>query len=106
MTERQPRLLQRSDWASHPTLWKGHVEGIALGTNVTILFYSTEEVGRGPLWHVHPYDEIHLPRGSRAVTSAGPESRPRLDKLSSVPRRSLKSSITSAPGAWTPPTFT
>ena len=56
MTDR-PRLLQRSDWASHPTLWKGHVEGLTLGTNVTILFYSTVEVGRGPVW----------PRGSRAL---------------------------------------
>ena len=49
MTDRQPRLLQRNEWASHPTLWKGHVEGITLGTNVTVLFSSTEEVGRGPI---------------------------------------------------------
>ena len=71
MTERQPRLLQRSDWASHPTLWKGHVEGVTLGTNVTVLFYSTEEVGRGPVWHVHPYDEVFIIREGRALFTVG-----------------------------------
>ena len=64
MTTRSPRLLQRSDWASHATLWKGRVEGHTLGTGVTVLFYATEEVGKGPAWHVHPYDEIlHHPGG-------------------------------------------
>jgi len=69
MTERSPRLLQRSEWASHPTLWKGHVEGHTLGTGVTVLFYSTEEVGRGPAWHVHPYDEIFIIREGPAAAA-------------------------------------
>ena len=71
MTERRPRLLKRTDWASHPTLWKGHVEGVTLGTNVTVLFYSTEEVGRGPVLHVHPYDEIFVIREGRALFTVG-----------------------------------
>ena len=73
MTARSPRLLQRSDWASHDVLWKGHVEGRTLGTDVTVLFYSTEEVGRGPLWHVHPYDEIFIIREGRALFTVGTE---------------------------------
>jgi mannose-6-phosphate isomerase-like protein (cupin superfamily) len=71
MAHRRPRLLQRSEWASHPTLWKGHVEGITLGTNITVLFYSTEDVGRGPVWHVHPYDEIFIIREGRALFTVG-----------------------------------
>ena len=84
MTDRQPRLLQRSEWASHPTLWKGHIEGFTLGTNVTVLFYSTEEVGRGPVWHVHPYDEVFIiRRGSRPLhRRRNPDrSRGRSDRL-------------------------
>jgi mannose-6-phosphate isomerase-like protein (cupin superfamily) len=71
MTDRLPRLLQRAEWATHPTLWKGHVEGHTLGTGVTVLFYSTEEVGKGPLWHVHPYDEIFVIREGRALFTVG-----------------------------------
>jgi mannose-6-phosphate isomerase-like protein (cupin superfamily) len=35
------------------------------------LFYSTEEVGRGPVWHVHPYDEIFIIREGRALFRVG-----------------------------------
>lgn len=72
MTHAKPRVLNRSDWATHPDLfWKGHVEGQTLGTSVTILFYSTEEVGVGPKWHVHPYDEIFVIREGRALFTVG-----------------------------------
>lgn len=72
MTHAKPRVLNRSDWATHPDLfWKGHVEGQTLGTSVTVLFYSTEEVGVGPKWHVHPYDEIFVIREGRALFTVG-----------------------------------
>jgi mannose-6-phosphate isomerase-like protein (cupin superfamily) len=71
MSDRLPRLIRRSDWASHPTLWNGHIEGHTLGTGVTVLFYSTEEVGRGPRLHVHPYDEIFIIREGRALFTVG-----------------------------------
>jgi mannose-6-phosphate isomerase-like protein (cupin superfamily) len=74
MTDRTPRLLRRSDWASHPTLWKGRVEGFGLGTGVTVLFYATEETGRGPVLHVHPYDEIFIIREGRALFTVGGET--------------------------------
>ncbi len=68
-----PKVLDRADWATHPSLWKGRIEGQSLGTGVTILFYSTEEVGVGPRLHVHHYDEIFILREGRALFSIGEE---------------------------------
>jgi mannose-6-phosphate isomerase-like protein (cupin superfamily) len=50
---------------------KGHLSGSTLGTNFTILFYATEEIGRGPVWHVHPYDEVFIIRSGRAAFTVG-----------------------------------
>ena len=70
---RKPVILRRADWASHDQLWKGHFEGKDIGTGVTVLFYTTEEVGVGPHWHVHPYDEIFIIREGRALFTIGEE---------------------------------
>ena len=40
--------------------WRGSVEGIALGGQVTVLAYGTDTVGAGPRLHVHPYDETFI----------------------------------------------
>lgn len=69
----KPVVLRRKDWASHDTLWKGRFEGKDIGTETTVLFYATEEVGRGPTWHVHPYDEIFIMRQGRAMFTIGDE---------------------------------
>ena len=50
---------------------KGVLEGKDIGTGVTVLFYSTEESGKGPAWHVHPYDEIFIVRVGRALFTIG-----------------------------------
>ena len=68
---KQPAYLKRKDWASDEKLWKGVLEGKKLGTGVTVLFYATEEVGKGPTWHVHPYDEIFIVRVGRALFTIG-----------------------------------
>jgi len=70
---RKPVILKRADWASHNSLWKGNFEGKDIGTNVTVLFYATQEVGVGPRWHVHPYDEIFIMRKGRALFTIGDE---------------------------------
>lgn len=70
---RKPVVLRRADWASHDQLWKGKFEGKDLGTKVTVLFYATEEIGEGPRWHVHPYDEIFILREGRALFTVGSE---------------------------------
>jgi len=68
---RVPVHLKRSQWASDERLWKGVLEGRTIGTDVTVIFYSTEEAGVGPKWHVHPYDEIFIVRTGRALFTIG-----------------------------------
>ncbi|MGL4237106.1 cupin domain-containing protein [Tabrizicola sp.] len=70
---RTPTVLKRSDWAKNDRLWHGHFEGKDIGTNVTVLFYSTEEIGKGPRLHVHPYDEVFIIRAGRALFTIGDE---------------------------------
>jgi mannose-6-phosphate isomerase-like protein (cupin superfamily) len=70
---RSPAILRRADWAAHPSIWKGHFDGADLGTNVTVLFYATDQVGVGPKWHVHTYDEIFIVRKGRALFTVGDE---------------------------------
>lgn len=40
--------------------WRGFVDGAAIGGEVTILTYGTDEVGAGPGLHMHPYDETFI----------------------------------------------
>ena len=54
-------------------LWKGVLEGKDIGTGVTVIFYTTEETGKGPVWHVHPYDELFIVRAGRALFTIGNE---------------------------------
>lgn len=70
---RKPVLLKRDDWATKGDLWRGRFEGKDIGTGVTVLFFATEEVGHGPRWHVHPYDEIFIVRTGHALFTIGDE---------------------------------
>lgn len=66
--------LTRSDWARDPTEWRGRFEGRTLGTGVTVLFFSNDEVGSGPVLHCHPYDEVFILRQGRARFTVGRET--------------------------------
>ncbi|MCM2372951.1 cupin domain-containing protein [Aporhodopirellula aestuarii] len=68
---RQPKRVPRSQWGSDTNLWVGALEGKTLGTGVTVLFYATQEIGEGPRWHVHPYDEVFIVRTGRALFTIG-----------------------------------
>jgi mannose-6-phosphate isomerase-like protein (cupin superfamily) len=68
---RGPAILHRQDWSSDDHLWKGYFQGEDLGTDVTVLFFVTEELGEGPRWHVHPYDEIFIIRQGNALFTIG-----------------------------------
>ena len=46
--------------------WRGVVEGFAVGGQVTVLAYGTDEIGAGPRLHVHPYDETFIVVAGRA----------------------------------------
>ncbi|MFG0287163.1 MAG: cupin domain-containing protein [Rhodopirellula sp. JB044] len=69
--DREPRIVSRSQWGSDASQWAGALEGQTLGTGVTILFFRTEEIGDGPRWHVHPYDEVFIVRTGTALFTIG-----------------------------------
>lgn len=69
--QKQPEHVKRKDWQSNDSIWEGSVEGDDLNSNATILFFATDEVGAGPAWHVHPYDEIFMIREGRARFTIG-----------------------------------
>lgn len=68
---RTPVIIHRSDWARGPEHWAGRVEGSDIGADVTILFFSSDKVGGGPVLHVHPYDEVFIVRAGRALFTIG-----------------------------------
>ena len=71
--QRKATKLTRDDWASAEGHWRGRVIGKELGTEVTILFFSSDEVGAGPKLHKHPYDELFIVRQGRALFTVGDE---------------------------------
>ena len=66
-----PRHLKSVDLSSSDPSWFGKVEGRDIGTQATILFFSTEEIGDGPPLHTHEYDEIFLIGSGRARFTVG-----------------------------------
>ncbi len=66
-----PVALRWSEWADEPSVWNGTVDGKKTGTDLTIIFYSTDEIGAGPRLHVHSYDEVFIVRKGRAVFTVG-----------------------------------
>ncbi len=71
---RFPAHLKQTDWAKAPGQWKGRFEGVDIGTNVTVLFFRSDEVGAGPVRHVHPYDEIFIIREGKACFTIGDDT--------------------------------
>ena len=70
---RPSRHLRREDWATRDAFWFGRLEGQDINAHVTVLFYSTEEVGAGPPLHVHDYDELFIIRSGSAAFAVGDE---------------------------------
>jgi len=70
-SESRLKVLEATDWLTDMNPWKGSVEGVRLGTGVTVLAYSTDEIGVGPTLHMHPYDEIFVLRQGRALFTVG-----------------------------------
>ncbi|MGI9523266.1 MAG: cupin domain-containing protein [Hyphomicrobiaceae bacterium] len=71
---KEPLVLKRSDWAVDDELWRGRFEGRDIGAGVTVLFFSSDEVGSGPPLHVHTYDEVFIVRSGRARFTIGDQS--------------------------------
>jgi len=60
-------MLSKKDWEKTPGKWHGEFEGNVFGAGASVMFYATEEAGRGPRLHRHPYDEIFIVRKGRAL---------------------------------------
>lgn len=69
--QKQAAILERTEWAEKPDVWHGEFEGKRFGTNVSVMFYTTEHIGRRPRLHKHPYDEIFIIRQGRALFTVG-----------------------------------
>lgn len=67
------RMLGKEDWEKTPGKWHGEFEGNMFGTDASVIFYATDEIGRGPKLHRHPYDEIFIVRKGRALFTVGEE---------------------------------
>lgn len=69
----KPIILSKADWEKTPDKWHGEFEGNVFGAGASVMFYATEEAGRGPRLHRHPYDEIFIVRKGRALFTVGEE---------------------------------
>lgn len=67
------KRLSFQDWAKEVDRWHGRFEGETLGTGISILFFSSDEIGAGPPLHVHPYDEVFIVREGHARFVVGEE---------------------------------
>ena len=65
------RVVQREDWAMHPTRQSGEWEGGE--ANVTLILHESVEAGHGPRLHTHPYPETFVMQEGRAVFTVGDE---------------------------------
>lgn len=67
-------ILDRSSWARKPDVWSGRFDGLVFGTNASVIFFSTDEAGKGPQLHRHPYDEVFIIRKGKALFTVDGET--------------------------------
>ena len=67
------KVIERDQWADHPELWKGEFQGGVYGTDVPVVFYTTNEIGGGPQLHNHSCAEAFIIRIGRALFTLGDE---------------------------------
>ncbi|MEQ6248081.1 cupin domain-containing protein [Sulfitobacter sp. HNIBRBA3233] len=71
---KRAEVIRAADGAHRGAPWAGSVSGAALNTDSVILFVDIDEIGAGPDWHVHPYDEVFILTEGRARFTVGDES--------------------------------
>lgn len=71
------KRIERAEWA-HPEAqvdeWKGSIELGAYGTDISVIFHSSDKPGGGPRLHVHPYPETFIITQGRALFTVGDET--------------------------------
>lgn len=66
-----PVHIPAAEGAHRGKEWGGSVSGDALNSDCLILYVSHDEVGAGPDWHLHPYDEVFIITEGRAQFTVG-----------------------------------
>lgn len=65
----EPVLIKKNKWLKKHDPPKGIQEGKVFGVQCVIIRYSVDEIGEGPNFHMHPYDEIfHIIKGRAEFT--------------------------------------
>ena len=62
----RPATRERLFDPSQDGPWRGSIDGLVMGGEITVLAYGTDKVGEGPRLHVHPYDETFIVIEGRA----------------------------------------
>ena len=65
------RKFTRKDWQRSPGIWRGSLLGDAMGSDHSLVFYETDEIGKGPALHIHPYAETFIVIEGRARYQIG-----------------------------------
>ena len=65
--------INREDWAADPDRWHGELEGTKTGAGISLIFFSSAEIGAGPRRHRHPYPETFIIRSGNALFTVGDE---------------------------------
>ncbi|WVT72031.1 cupin domain-containing protein [Sinorhizobium chiapasense] len=67
----EAHLISREQWADEPGVWSGEFEGGAYGAGLSVIFFTTDQIGFGPKLHRHPYPETFIVRLGRARFTVG-----------------------------------
>lgn len=67
----QTRKFTPDDWQRRPGIWRGGLPGGAMGSDHSLVFYETDEIGKGPVLHLHPYAETFIIIEGRARYQIG-----------------------------------
>ena len=64
---------ERPDGATDDRDWNDQVEGVTIGSQVSLIFVYSSRDGAGPRLHQHPYTETFVVRHGRALFTVADE---------------------------------
>ena len=67
----ETRKFTPDAWQRNPGIWRGSLLGLAMGSDHSLVFYETDEIGKGPVLHIHPYTETFVLIEGRARYQIG-----------------------------------
>ena len=64
---------ERPDGATDDVDWNDNIEGVSIGSQVSLILEYESRDGAGPRLHQHPYTETFVVRHGRALFTVGDE---------------------------------